>query len=77
MRVEEAMHKPIHEVAEAIRTGALSSVELTTAYLDRIAQKDTLQPTRSIRPNPWKLPPGRDALLALCTAFRSRSRTTT
>ena len=40
MRVEEAMHKPIRQVAEAIRTGALSPVELTTAYLDRIAQKD-------------------------------------
>jgi aspartyl-tRNA(Asn)/glutamyl-tRNA(Gln) amidotransferase subunit A len=40
MRVEEAMHKPIRQVAEAIRTGTLSPVELTTAYLDRIAQKD-------------------------------------
>lgn len=40
MRVEEAMHKPIREVADAIRTGEVSPVELTTAYLDRIARKD-------------------------------------
>ena len=40
MRAEDAMHQPIREVADAIRTGALSPVELTTAYLDRIAEKD-------------------------------------
>ncbi|UEM19168.1 amidase [Skermanella mucosa] len=40
MRVEEALHRPIEEVAEAIRAGQLSPVELTAAYLDRIADKD-------------------------------------
>lgn len=40
MRVEEAMHRPIGEAAEAIRAGELSPVELTAAYLDRIAAKD-------------------------------------
>ena len=40
MRVEEAMHRPIEEVAEAIRTQAISPVELTAAYLDRIGEKD-------------------------------------
>jgi aspartyl-tRNA(Asn)/glutamyl-tRNA(Gln) amidotransferase subunit A len=40
MRAEEAMHRPIQEVADAIRIGDASPVELTTAYLDRIAQKD-------------------------------------
>jgi aspartyl-tRNA(Asn)/glutamyl-tRNA(Gln) amidotransferase subunit A len=40
MRVEEAMHRPIEEVAEAIRIQAISPVELTAAYLDRIGEKD-------------------------------------
>jgi aspartyl-tRNA(Asn)/glutamyl-tRNA(Gln) amidotransferase subunit A len=40
MHAEEAMHRPIQEVADAIRTGDASPVELTTAYLDRIARKD-------------------------------------
>ena len=40
MQVCEAMYRPIEEVADAIRTQAISPVELTAAYLDRIGQKD-------------------------------------
>jgi hypothetical protein len=40
MQVCEAMYRPIEEVADAIRAQAISPVELTAAYLDRIGQKD-------------------------------------